>query len=770
MTELRNTQLTQMPGFFAARQTQSASSPRGGSQAAGGFMQSLKQTGAVAADMGQQPKTVSERPANAVHNTENGVKTAGGETTAETSDIREAGQSGTVKVDEKAVKELNDIRESTAAVKTEEAPQETEQAEQISGAEVSEEPGDHPFPEQEAQDALTAAAEESVGKSHLEQAKEALENAMLKAFQELNDPDKKQEEFEEKLLLFLMKLVDSINGKTDKKSPLASDKEDEEEEKLGGALMQIIDNMMENAEKNAELNPDQTAASDVSVIGNYFINLGETIRAEESDLGIGDEPKIREPMKAAQPQLYPELENVFGRGEKIGTNPVVQPVETQTVGEGTKTDAEIPYAVQTENTVENVDKAAETVSANPIHTQETIQTTVSGQNDRAAVTDAGAKTEIDPVLPVTERVAAASESETDFNRYRGNDGSFRGGVDRESAATEGNTFAVRTTVENVETKASKAVTAADGQGAQKGAAEITETENGVDNRISKPLETNRAQNIDTDRPETEAEDDMYRQVAAKVYDDVKRTLKASFAERTGETAAAETAETASTGQTKESGFETEFDELARLFGLKKEEIVPVTEAETEQTKEENNSETPNSGRYSEKAVENEDVTVKESIFGADISIASVKAADVPIPRSLPAENGVGRVVTQIVNQILANLPEKGQETTLMITLNPETLGKISMKLVENAGKISVTITAENKETATILASRAESVQESMRDQGTQLEKYQVVYSAEQDGKAEQQNYEGSSKNPYVRDTEEESEDNGEFEEILLNEA
>ena len=54
----------------------------------------------------------------------------------------------------------------------------------------------------------------------------------------------------------------------------------------------------------------------------------------------------------------------------------------------------------------------------------------------------------------------------------------------------------------------------------------------------------------------------------------------------------------------------------------------------------------------------------------------------------------------------------------------------------------------------------------MRDQGTQLEKYQVVHGAEQDGRAEQQNYEGSSKNPYVRNIEEDGDDDGEFEKVL----
>ena len=136
-------------------------------------------------------------------------------------------------------------------------------------------------------------------------------------------------------------------------------------------------------------------------------------------------------------------------------------------------------------------------------------------------------------------------------------------------------------------------------------------------------------------------------------------------------------------------------------------------------------------------------------------------------RSLVSEgSSVQQVVTQIVSEIFNQLPEKGGTTTFVMTLNPETLGKVTVKLVEEAGKISVTVTAHSKHTAEILSGRFDNLQTAMKENGTQLEKYQVVYEPEQNERSGQQSFDGSSKNPYVKQDEEESEGDGEFAELL----
>ena len=133
-----------------------------------------------------------------------------------------------------------------------------------------------------------------------------------------------------------------------------------------------------------------------------------------------------------------------------------------------------------------------------------------------------------------------------------------------------------------------------------------------------------------------------------------------------------------------------------------------------------------------------------------------------------SESGAEQIVTQIVSEIFNQLPETGGTTTFVMTLNPESLGKVTVKLVEEAGKISVSVTAHEKRTAEILSQRFDSLQTAMKENGTQLEKYQVVYAPEKDERSGQQNFDGSSKNPYVKQDDEEGNGDGEFAELLQN--
>ena len=117
---------------------------------------------------------------------------------------------------------------------------------------------------------------------------------------------------------------------------------------------------------------------------------------------------------------------------------------------------------------------------------------------------------------------------------------------------------------------------------------------------------------------------------------------------------------------------------------------------------------------------------------------------------------------QVAKAIAAQLEtaESG-ESTFTMTLNPESLGRIAVKLVTNAGKVTVEITAENRITQEILAQRGQSLAANLKENGVDLEKYQVVYEPQQNS-LYRENYNGSSKNPYVR---QEQENEGEEPEI-----
>lgn len=123
---------------------------------------------------------------------------------------------------------------------------------------------------------------------------------------------------------------------------------------------------------------------------------------------------------------------------------------------------------------------------------------------------------------------------------------------------------------------------------------------------------------------------------------------------------------------------------------------------------------------------------------------------------------------QLAEEILSKTETlNGGRTEFTMELNPETLGKITVKLVSAHGRVEVSISAENEETGRLLQSRGENIGNALRESGIELERYQVV-SEREDAQLMQDSYDGSSKNPYGRDDEENSEnqDDGEFLELL----
>ncbi|MBP5604848.1 MAG: flagellar hook-length control protein FliK, partial [Ruminiclostridium sp.] len=124
---------------------------------------------------------------------------------------------------------------------------------------------------------------------------------------------------------------------------------------------------------------------------------------------------------------------------------------------------------------------------------------------------------------------------------------------------------------------------------------------------------------------------------------------------------------------------------------------------------------------------------------------------------------------QIIERI-RNMQEDRTEFTMV--LNPESLGRITVKLVMNGERTAVEITAENPDTRALLASRSENLQNMLHDNGVDLERYQVVTENEQ-SRFERQSYEGSSRNPYSRSDENEEkkdddDDGGNFYDLIGN--
>ena len=135
-------------------------------------------------------------------------------------------------------------------------------------------------------------------------------------------------------------------------------------------------------------------------------------------------------------------------------------------------------------------------------------------------------------------------------------------------------------------------------------------------------------------------------------------------------------------------------------------------------------------------------------------------AEVKVEAPLPEQ--------QIADEILTK-PEviNGGRTEFTMELNPESLGKITVRLVSTEGRVEVNISAENDATRQLLESRADNIGQALRSNGVELERYQVV-SGQEEAMLMQESYDGSSKNPYGRNDEEQPQDDSEedFLEIL----
>ncbi len=117
--------------------------------------------------------------------------------------------------------------------------------------------------------------------------------------------------------------------------------------------------------------------------------------------------------------------------------------------------------------------------------------------------------------------------------------------------------------------------------------------------------------------------------------------------------------------------------------------------------------------------------------------------------------------SEIVRQITTNIVEQTTtaegDTEYSITLTPEDLGSITVKLTKTIdGAMTVSITAENARTQRLIEQHGAAIQESLKQNNIELESWQTVNQSGQQYKA--QDYNGSSGNPYYRDDSEDKDD------------
>ncbi len=137
-----------------------------------------------------------------------------------------------------------------------------------------------------------------------------------------------------------------------------------------------------------------------------------------------------------------------------------------------------------------------------------------------------------------------------------------------------------------------------------------------------------------------------------------------------------------------------------------------------------------------------------------VQTANPLTADSPI--MLAGKDGVmiqvrpSEVISQVTKLVEQAISENREQTEYSMVLNPEELGRITVKLIKAAdGAVSVTIVAENANTQRMLEQNGELMQSNLRANGVQLQSWQTVNEAHQE--TMQREYDGSSKNPYYRE-------------------
>ena len=115
------------------------------------------------------------------------------------------------------------------------------------------------------------------------------------------------------------------------------------------------------------------------------------------------------------------------------------------------------------------------------------------------------------------------------------------------------------------------------------------------------------------------------------------------------------------------------------------------------------------------------------------------------------------IIEQVVTKVVEQTTNADGDTEYSVTLEPEDLGSITVRMTKTAdGTFTVSITAENARTQRIIEESAMALQNSLKQNGIELESWQTVNESEQQERAE--DYNGSSKNPYYREEQSENED------------
>lgn len=121
-------------------------------------------------------------------------------------------------------------------------------------------------------------------------------------------------------------------------------------------------------------------------------------------------------------------------------------------------------------------------------------------------------------------------------------------------------------------------------------------------------------------------------------------------------------------------------------------------------------------------------------------------------------------ISDMASFISDHAPKTSGKTALTVVLTPETLGKITVRMVNESGKLTVEILTETSEAKQLLQAKSEQLAYALRNDNVELTSYKVETSQTE---LFQRDFDGSSKNPYRQQSQKDNNnESDEFDSLL----
>ena len=121
-------------------------------------------------------------------------------------------------------------------------------------------------------------------------------------------------------------------------------------------------------------------------------------------------------------------------------------------------------------------------------------------------------------------------------------------------------------------------------------------------------------------------------------------------------------------------------------------------------------------------------------------------------------------ISDMAEFVSEHAPKANGKSTLTVVLTPETLGKITVRMVNESGKLTVEILTETQAAKELLQAKSEQLAYALKNDDVELTSYKVETSQ---AELFQRDFDGSSKNPYRQQSHgQQKSDTDDFENLL----